>query len=105
MFQPMFISSTPSSAERPRQGAPAEWALLPLNVYSTETRPVPDGWPQDVSRLLPTWVKRQASTPSHTPSRTIKDLPATNSYSHPAQSHRVQAIPSTGSPSSEDRGW
>ena len=30
MFQPMFISSTPSSALRPRHGAMAEWADSPL---------------------------------------------------------------------------
>ena len=48
----MFISSTASSAERPRQGAAAEWALSPLNVYSTETSPVPDGCPQAVEDAL-----------------------------------------------------
>ena len=44
----MFISSTASSALRPRHGAPAACALSPLKVYSTETRPVPAaGAPRD----------------------------------------------------------
>ena len=37
----------------------------------TETMPVPLGWPQEVWRLLPTWVKSTASTPLNTPSRTM----------------------------------
>ena len=37
----MSISSTASSALRPRHGAPAACAVSPLNVYCTDTRPVP----------------------------------------------------------------
>ena len=36
-----FISSTASSADRPRHGAPALCAVSPLKVYSTETSPLP----------------------------------------------------------------
>ena len=71
MFQPMSISSTASSAERPRHGAPAEWADSPWKLYLMETRPVPDGWPQAVCRFEPTWVKMVASMPLNTPSRTM----------------------------------
>ena len=36
----MSISSTASSALRPRHGAPAACALWPVNVYSTDTMPL-----------------------------------------------------------------
>src|SRR5262245_29405707 len=36
----MSISIAASSALLPRQGAPAECALSPLNMYSTDTRPL-----------------------------------------------------------------
>ena len=47
----MLISSTASSAERPRHGAPALCAVSPSNVYSIETRPVPPCWPQPTSEV------------------------------------------------------
>ena len=48
----MFISSTASSALRPRHGAPAECAVSPVNVYSTETRPVPSRSPHDDAEVV-----------------------------------------------------
>ena len=66
----MFISSTASSAVRPRHGAPAACALSPLKVYSTDTRPVPSPSPHDTPRLLPTCVKRTTSTSLNMPART-----------------------------------
>ena len=56
-FQPMFISSTASSAERPRHGAPAECALSPLKLYSTDTMPLPPPSPQPTPMFEPTWAK------------------------------------------------
>jgi hypothetical protein len=38
-FHATSINSTPSSAERPSHGMAAAWAVLPWNVYSTETMP------------------------------------------------------------------
>ena len=48
----MFISSTASSALRPRHGAPAACALSPLNVYSTDTSPVPPPSPHDDAEVV-----------------------------------------------------
>ena len=70
MFQAAFISSTPSSALRPAQGAPAEWAVLPWKVYSTETMPLLPAGPQPVEKSRLTWLKMLASTSSNRPSRT-----------------------------------
>ena len=70
MFQAMFMSSTPSSALRPAHGEPAECAVLPVKVYSTETAPLLLAGPQDVLNSLLTWVKMQASTPSNRPALT-----------------------------------
>ena len=50
-FQPTSISSTASSAERPRHGAPAACALSPLKSYSTETMPLPPLSPQPTLHL------------------------------------------------------
>ena len=71
MFQPMFMSSTASSALLPRHGATAECALSPWKVYSTETNPVPEGCPQAVVSESATCVNSTASTPVNTPSRTM----------------------------------
>ena len=70
MSHPFAIAITPSSADLPRQGAPAECALSPLNIYSTLIMPVPLGWPQLVESWLLTWLKIAASTDLKTPSRT-----------------------------------
>ncbi len=56
MFQPAFISSTASSADLPRHGAPALCADSPSKVYSTDTSPLPWVSPHDVTRSLPTWL-------------------------------------------------
>ena len=83
----MFISSTASSALRPRHGAAAACADAPWNAYSTEiSPPAPRTSPQPVSRLCPTWVNSTASTPSNSPSRTWNALPASSSSAMPGQS-------------------
>src|ERR1035441_281517 len=57
-FQPTSISSTASSALLPRQGAPAAWALSPLNMYSMLTSPlVLRAGPQETPRLAATCMK------------------------------------------------
>ena len=84
--QPTLISSTASSAERPRQGAPALCAVSPSKVYSIETRPVPPCCPQLVLRLPPTWVNRLTSTSLNMPSRTNQAFDATSSSATPGHS-------------------
>ncbi len=66
----MSISSTASSAERPRHGAPAACALSPLKSYSTETMPLPPLSPQPTFICAPTCAKMQMSTSLKTPART-----------------------------------
>ena len=69
-FQPTSISSTASSADRPRHGAPAACALSPLKLYSTETRPFWLPSPQLTPRLSPTCAKIEMSTSLNMPART-----------------------------------
>ena len=63
----MFISSTASSALRPRCGLPAACAAMPVNLYSVwmqETQV-----PVDTSLVLPGCQLSAASRSFHTPSR------------------------------------
>ena len=82
----MLISSTASSAERPRHGAPALCAVSPSKVYSTDTMPLPPPSPHDTPRLLPTCVNRTTSTSLKTPSRTYQALVASCSSATPGHS-------------------
>ena len=81
----MFISSTASSALRPRHGAPAACAVSPRNEYSTETRPVPSRSPHDTPSSLPTCVKSATSTSLKKPARTKYALVPTSSSAVPGQ--------------------
>src|SRR5689334_25434984 len=60
--QPTLISSTASSADRPRHGAPALCAVSPSKLYSTDTSPVPPPSPHDTPRLLATCANSTTST-------------------------------------------
>ena len=64
------MSIAASSAERPRQGDPAECAVAPLNLNCTDQSALPPACPHDMPQFELTWVKRFTSTPSKTPSRT-----------------------------------
>ena len=81
----MFMSSTASSALRPRQGITALCAAVPSNEYSTDTSPVPSMWPHAVPKRAPTCVNSTASTPSNRPSRTNHALAASSSSATPGQ--------------------
>jgi len=88
----MSMSMAASSALRPRQGAPGLCAASPLNWNSAETNPVPLASPQVTPRLLPTWVKKTASTPSNSPSRTNQALAASSSSATPGHRTRVPGM-------------
>ena len=66
----MSISSTASSAERPRHGAPAAWALSPLKLYSTDTSAFDVLSPQLTCMLAPTCAKIEMSTSLNAPAFT-----------------------------------
>ena len=52
----MFMTSTPSSALRPNQGATAACEVMPLKVYSTDTAPLLPELPQLMEKSLLTWA-------------------------------------------------
>src|SRR2546430_463413 len=60
---------TPSSALRPRHGAPAAWALCPLNLKSAEIRASAGSSPHEMPYSSPTCAKRFASTSRNAPAR------------------------------------
>ncbi len=91
-FQPTSISSTASSALRPPHGAPPACALVPLNVYSTDTAPVPLASPQLTPKFDDTWEKRTMSTSLKTPARTNCALPPSSSSAIPGHTTIVPAI-------------
>ena len=88
------MSSTASSALRPRQGEPAPCAASPSKVNSTDTSPVPPPWPQLTDRLLLTWVKRVTSMSSRYPSRTYQAFEPNCSSATPGHSTSVPRMPS-----------